>query len=254
MVTNRPISDSRYNSLQTSVNRRFSRSVQAQFSYTWSKCMDDGAFGVGSFNGSSTATTPSAIENPFNQKPDKAVCGYDITNVFRLNGLWALPFHGNRLINGWQLSGILSKYGGVPLNANTGFDRADFTSGNTPRPNYVQGCNPSAGAQTVTEWFNPACFTLEAPGTFGDTGRDTLRGPGFFDTDISLSKETVIKENLKLQFRAEIFNIFNHENLGNPNNNIFSASGAVNATAGVITSSNAGSTPRQMQFGLKLMF
>jgi len=254
MVTNRPISDSRYNSLQTSVNRRFSRSVQAQFSYTWSKCMDDGAFGVGSFNGSSTATTPSAIENPFNQKPDKAVCGYDITNVFRLNGLWALPFHGNRLINGWQLSGILSKYGGVPLNANTGFDRADFTSGNTPRPNYVQGCNPSAGAQTVTEWFNPACFTLEAPGTFGDTGRDTLRGPGFFDTDISLSKETVIKENLKLQFRAEIFNIFNHENLVNPNNNIFSASGAVTATAGVITNSNAGTTPRQMQFGLKFTF
>ena len=70
MTTNRPISDSRYNSLQVSVNRRLSRSVQAQLSYTYSKCMDDGAFGVGSFNGLNT--TPSAIENPFNQKIDKA--------------------------------------------------------------------------------------------------------------------------------------------------------------------------------------
>ena len=82
-----------------------------------------------------------------------------------MNGLYALPFKGNRLVTGWQLSGILSAYDGVPLNANVGFDRADFSSGNSPRPNYVAGCNPYAGAHTVNEWFNPQCFTLEPVGT-----------------------------------------------------------------------------------------
>lgn len=181
-------------------------------------------------------------------------CGYDFTNVVRLNGLWALLFHGNRFTEGWQLSGILSKYGGVPINLNAAYDVADFTSGNQPRPNYVAGCNPYAGAQTVSEWFNPACYTLQPVGTFGDTGRNTLCGPSFFDTDISLAKEFKLTERFKLQFRAEIFNIFNHENFANPNNNVFSASGAVNASAGTITASNVGSTPRQMQFGLKLIF
>ena len=252
--TEQTISSSQYNSLQLVLNRRFSRSVQAQAAYTWSKCMDYGAFGVGSFNGPSTGSTPSAIENPFNQAIDHGVCGFDIPQVLRINAVWVLPFHKNRLVSGWQLSGILSNYSGVPINVNTGFDRADFGSGNTPRPNYVAGCNPYAGAQTVFEWFNPACYTIEAPGQFGDTGRDTLRGPHFFDTDISLSKETVIREEIRLQFRAELFNIFNHENLGLPNNNVFSASGAANASAGVITSSSPGTTPRQIQLALKLTF
>ena len=248
------ISTSQYNSLQVLLNRRFSRSVQAQVSYTWSKCMDNGAFGVGSFNGATTGSTPSAAENPFNQSIDHSVCGYDIPQVLRVNGLWALPFHGNRIVEGWQLSGILSAYDGVPFNVNTGFDRAGFASGETPRPNYVSGCDPYAGAQTVGEWFNPHCYTLEPVGTLGNTGRNTLRGPGFFNTDISLSKDTKITEQFRLQFRAEFFNVFNHENLSNPNNNVFSASGAYNTSAGVITASNTGSTPRQIQFGLKLNF
>ena len=252
--TERPISTSRYNALQVSLNRRFSRSVQAQVAYTWSRCMDDGELGVTSFDGTTTSSTPGVIENPFNQSIDRAVCGFDVPHVLRINGLWTLPFKGNRLVTGWQLSGILSSYDGVPLNANVGFDRAGFSSGNSPRPNYVSGCDIYAGAHTVNEWFNPQCFTLEPVGTFGNTGRNTLRGPSFFDTDISLSKDTVIKEQIKVQFRAEIFNIFNHENLGNPNNAIFSATGAYNAAAGVISASNAGTTPRQIQFGLKLNF
>ena len=194
------------------------------------------------------------MENPFNQAIDRAVCGFDIPQVLRVNGLWALPFHGNRLVSGWQVSGILSAYNGVPINVDAGFDRADFSSGERARPNYVAGCDPYAGAQRVGEWYNPHCYTLEPVGTLGNTGRNTIRGPGFFDTDFSLSKDTQLTERFKLQFRAEIFNIFNHENFANPNNLVFSASGAYNASAGTITATNAGSTPRQIQFGLKLNF
>jgi hypothetical protein len=250
--TEQTISTSQYNALQVVLNRRFSRSVQAQVAYTWSKCMDNGAFGVGSFNGLSS--TPSAVENPFNQAIDHAVCSFDIPQVLRVNGVVALPFHGNRFVEGWQISGILSTFNGIPINVNTGFDRAGFSSGNTPRPNYTAGCDIYQGAQTYSHWFNASCFTLEPVGTFGNTGRNTLRGPGFFNTDISLSKDTKITERFKLQFRAEIFNIFNHENFGLPNTNVFSASGNYNASAGTITGSNAGTTPRQIQFGLKLTF
>jgi hypothetical protein len=247
-----PITTSEYNSLQAILNRRFSRSVQAQVAYTYSKCIDDGAFGVGSFNGLST--TPAGVENPFNQALDRAPCSYDLTHVFRVNGLWALPFHGNRLVEGWQLSGILSRYSGIPLNVYTGFDRAGFINGNSPRPNYIGGCDPYAGAHTVSHWYNPGCYSLQPVGTFGDTGRNSLRGPGFFDTDIALSKDTRLTEQFRLQFRAEFFNVFDHENFGAPNMNVFSASGAVNASAGVISASSAGTTPRQIQFGLKLNF
>ena len=81
-----------------------------------------------------------------------------------------------------------------------------------------------------------------------------MRGPGFFNTDIALLKDTKLSERFRVQFRAEFFNIFNHENFGLPSVSVFSSSGAINASAGLITSSNANSTPRQIQFGLKLIF
>jgi hypothetical protein len=178
-----------------------------------------------------------------------------------VNGLAALPFHGNRLVEGWQISGILSAYSGVPFNLYDGyFDRAAFGNTNGPvnnfaRPNYISGCNPVAGAQTIAEWFNPNCYALEPAGTFGNTGRNSLRGPGFFNADISLLKDTKINDKLNLQFRAEFFNFLNHENFALPNSVLFSSpAGAISSTAGRITSSNSGSTPRQIQFGLKLNF
>jgi hypothetical protein len=115
-------------------------------------------------------------------------------------------------------------------------------------------CNGDPSVGSLNLWFNPNCYQLEPVGTYGNTGRDSLRGPGFFDMDIALLKDTKINEQLRLQFRAEFFNILNHENFDLPANSVFSASGAINATAGRITDSNPGSTPRQIQFGLKLMF
>ena len=261
-----PITTSRYNSLQAVLNRRLTRNVQAQAAYTYSRCMDTGAFGISSYNG--TSATPSGVMNPFQQGIDKAPCSYDINHVLRVNGIVALPFHGNRLVEGWQISGIVSTFSGAPFNVNTGFDRAVLqASFNTPRPNYAPnkapltvggvtypGCNDQPIIGTITTWFNPNCYQLEPVGTFGNTGRNTLRGPHFFNTDIALLKDTKINEQLRMQFRAEFFNILNHENFDLPSNNVFSASGAINATAGRITGSNPGSQPRQIQFGLKLTF
>ena len=255
-----PRTNSRYNSMQVSLNRRFTSNLQAQVNYTWSRCLDDGSF-WGSFNNAS----PAYVENPFNQFPtDYGVCSYDVTQTLRVNGLYALPFHGNRLVEGWQISGIFSANSGQPYTVVDGFDEVGLNGGDTPRPNYVSGCDPNAGAQTVNKWYNPACYSLQAPGTLGNLGRDTGRGPDFFDTDIALLKATTIREQLKVQFRAEFFNILNNVNFALPNINLYTAgaSGACTATgagcgnpnpsAGRITSIVG--TPRQIQFALKFIF
>src|SRR5262249_22701334 len=167
-----PISNSRYNSLQTVLDRRFTRSLQAQVAYTYSKCIDTGGFAVASFNG--LTSTSARLENPFNREIDRGPCSFDIPHVLRVNSHAALPFHGNRIVEGWQISGIVSAYSGVPFNVFTGFDRAGFTSTNEPRPNYIGGCDPYAGARTVAQWFNPNCYALQPVGTDGNTGRNSL--------------------------------------------------------------------------------
>lgn len=243
---------SSYNSLLATVNKRFSRDFQGLVSYTYSHCLDDGAY-LGSFNTAGTG----AFTNPYNLGSDKANCSQDATHVFKINGLWALPFKGNRLVSGWQMSNIFSATTGLPVNIQDGYDEATggATVSLTPRPNAVSGCQVQVG--NANNWFNPACFTLEAPGTLGDLGRNTMRGPGFWDADIAALKNTRLREGLDLQFRAEFFNIFNHTNYGLPSRQLggaqlFVGGGGRNLSVSQITSQNG--TPRQIQFALKLIF
>jgi hypothetical protein len=238
---------SRYNSMLVSVTRRFAQNFEMTASYNWSRCIDNGGY-LGSFNAASTAE----FTNPYNTNTDKAVCSFDQTHVFKLNGLYALPFHGNRFVEGWQLTGIVTANSGLPVNISDGYDEA--TGGSTvalvPRPNYVSGCQQIVGK--IDEWFNPGCYSLEAPGTLGNLGRNTVRGPGFKDFDFALLKDTKLREAMSLQFRAEFFNIFNIDNYGLPNNTLYLGGGGPNLPAGQITT-EAGK-PRQIQFALKLIF
>ncbi len=104
-----------------------------------------------------------------------------------------------------------------------------------------------------TQYFNPNAFVAPAAGTYGNVGRDTLIGPGIAQLDFSALKNTTLTERIKLQFRAEFFNILNHANFGTPNPVVFTSASTTPApTAGVITSTSTAS--RQIQFGLKLLF
>ena len=127
----------------------------------------------------------------------------------------------------------------------------------------VAGCQIQTNSPT--EWFNPACYTIPAPGVLGNAGRDSIWGPGLAEVDFSLSKETRIKENLRVQFRVDAFNIFNHPQFGQPGNSMFSAapiststgqytSVTNNGSAGVITTLAGNTAARQFQFGLKILF
>jgi hypothetical protein len=268
-----PVATSRYNSLLVSVVRRFSRNVQFTASYNLSHCISDGGW-LGSFN----SNGQSEFENPYQLNNDKAICAYNQNQVFKANGLVALPFHGNRFVEGWQISAVFTANSGLPLNITDSYDES---TGGRPvslpaRPNYspndpaqvINGisypaCNnqPILGLRNM--YYNPNCFTIEAPGTLGNLGSDTVIGPSLVDFDIALLKSTKINERLRLQMRAEFFNLVNHTNLALPNASLFVAGGTTtggdlttytgrSGAAGQIT--NMFGTPREIQFAMKLIF
>jgi len=244
---------SSYNALQVNAVHRFSRNFQAQVAYTWSHSIDDGS----ASSGLETGGGPRS--DPYDFALDRGASTFDIRQALRVNGVYTLPFKRNVFVSGWQLSGILSKTTGPPLLLTTGFDRelvGPSATGNE-RPNLNPGFNAqSIVVGAVGEWYNPLAFSLQPSGTMGNLGRDIIRGPGVFNADLSLVKDTritKISEQFVVQFRAEFFNFLNHENFGTPNLTLFTTAGA-NAAAGQITTSNPGTIPRQIQFAIKINF
>jgi hypothetical protein len=216
-----------------------------------SRCVDDGSSPLGSISGGNTS---SLYENPYMRDPyDVGLCYFNAKSNVRVNGTYLIPWHGNRLVEGWQISGIVTQSTGLPFSVYDGVDDVGYTSSGNPRPNYNAGCQVQT--RFVTEWFNPACFSLETPGTLGNLGRDTVIGPGLAQLDWGLIKDTKVRESMRVQFRAEAYNIFNHPQFGQPGNAVFtSIKGALNPTAGVITSIATNSSGRQIQLGLKILF
>jgi len=252
-----PSSTSRYNGLQTSLNSRFSKGVQTYVSYTMSHCTDLAYTygGLGGNNGTSN------WNNPYDGSTDKGNCSYDIRHNLTVNAVYQLPFHGNRLVEGWQLSGIESLHTGVPFTV-LSYNGRDGLGNNfaTSRPNLIAGCDITTN-QSRLHWFNPACFQLQQPGTLGNAGRNIGTSPSYAAFDLNVAKETRITERTTLQFRAEFFNILNHTNFNYPTLNAFNGNpnpangglpGSPAPTAGLITSIVG--TSRQIQFGLKLLF
>lgn len=258
LVLTNPSSSSHYNSLQMSWNNRFSSNFIGNLSYVYSHCTD-GAYtygGLGGNNGTSSWT------DPYDGSRERGNCGFDIRHNLSLNVVYVLPFHGNRLMEGWQLSGIELWRTGVPMSIGVGYDRGLLSNNfSSQRPNVIAGCNEIAG-QSPDHWFNKSCFTLPAPGTVGNLGKNTVTAPGYVSTDFSLSKDTKIFEHLNTQFRAEVFNIFNHTNFGIPALNAFTAVGGLTGapTGSLGNAANAGQitsivgTSRQIQLALKFLF
>jgi hypothetical protein len=195
-----------------------------------------------------------------NLKRDWSVSNLDATYQISGNMSYALPFGpGKRffsgasgatekVIGGWQLNSIVTRTTGFPITALIGSNQSG--TGNSSSPdraswNPAFTGNPIIG--TAQKWFDPNAFIVPAFGTFGNTGRNVLRGPGLVDWDLSLFKTTRITERVGLQFRAESFNILNHTNLGFPTQTVGTPS-----AAGII--SRTATESRRIQLGLKLTF
>jgi TonB dependent receptor len=243
------LADSHYQALQTSLDHRFSIGWQAQVSYTFSKSIDNGS-GTYGLDGGGIAS------NPFNAALDRGLSNFNRKHNFRLSGVYNLPFHAQGAIggfvNGWQVVGVFSYLSGSPANPTSAPNRVfTGTGSNAGRPNAVAGCDLYSGFHTLSAWFNTACFTEQASGTYGNAGRDTIIGPNLWNLDNSVTKDFRVKEALTVQFRAEAFNIMNHPSFQLPNTQIF-AGAALNGSAGKITATN--SQPRQVQLALKVLF
>jgi Carboxypeptidase regulatory-like domain/TonB-dependent Receptor Plug Domain len=254
---NVPDGSSRYDSLQLYLTRNVSRTVQFQAAYTYSKCIDYGSISYGL---EASNSDQQAQSDPYNLAVDKGPCDFDIKHNFTGSATYSVPLQGNRVIEGWQISTIISVHSGSPFSVQDGFDQVGL---NDPagqpgeRPDLVPGRSSNPILGLVNEWYDPSAFALQGAGFLGDLGRNTLVGPKFADFDLSLAKITRIKENMSVEFRAEGFNLLNHPTFGLPGQALFSGidqngNGIPSPTAGQITSTVG--TARELQFALKFRF
>jgi Carboxypeptidase regulatory-like domain len=246
---------SSYNALQVDISRRLARGLQFRGVYTFSKSLDDGT----ALNTSVSSNAPAYVMFPLNPKLDWGPSTTNVPNMAVINATYELPFHpagrwGQKLAAGWTVSGIETIQSGFPFTPELGYNPTNNGDSRDPiRPSWNPAFTGPVILGNPNEYYNPNAFVVPATGTYGNVGRDVLTGPGLAETDLSATKNTALSEKLRLQFRAEFFNIFNRANFGTPNPVVFtSASATPSPTAGVIT--YTATTSRQIQFGLKLLW
>jgi hypothetical protein len=244
--------DSRYNSLQTTLTRRYANGMRFHLSYTFSKSIDDTSGGATSIFSEITGDESNIGSSKGHSDFDRthrlvANYGYEIPKFgFALNNTAV----GKALFSGWEVSGVVVAQSGTPFSI-TDSGGAVFYGTTGSRANYAPGATLATAELSgspesrLSQYFNTAAFT-KAGNFFGNVGRTTMRGPMQRNTDISLQKRFVITERISAQFRGEFFNVLNLVNFANPNGSIASTSfGNISATEG---------NPRIIQFALKLMF
>jgi len=242
---------SSYHSLQATLAWQWRNVLQVRSTYKWGKSLD-----------TSTLVVAQGSENDTPQDPDslaaeKGLSNYDLRHYSATSFVATLPrFKGPEALSaGWTLNAIAILSTGAPFSALVSYDsaRANFGTGPSPeRPDLVVGrsSNPVLGGPK--QYFDPTAFSLPAPGYYGNLPRNSIIGPGYVSLDTSIGKEFRFRERMRLQLRAEAFNVANHPNFAIPSQrNVFTTTGRM-ATAGTIT--NTIGTSRQMQFGARFDF
>ena len=228
-----------YNALQAKAERRYGNGLSLLVGFTWSKTMSEGTQGP---------------VNPFDYMV-KELAGNDTPVRLFASYVYELPFGHSRhfgstwngtedaLLGGWQVSGITNYQTGFPFTPSI-TTNLDNGQGNQPD----RTCNGSVPNPSINMWFNPSCFVLSPVNVFGNSGYDILRGPSWWNWDITLAKNFPLGEHRRVQFRADLLNAFNQVAFGSPNTEVDVPG------AGTITSTVANTNPRLIQFGLKLYF
>ncbi|WP_321470040.1 TonB-dependent receptor [uncultured Paludibaculum sp.] len=234
-----------YEGLSATLRQRLVHGLTLLSSYTWSHALD--------------VTTDSngggAPMNPFSWRSDYGNSNWDLRHRFISSFTYDVPFlksSANGLVRntlgGWQTNGILTLQGGMPYNVTISGDVANTGAGNQ-RPNLLSTPSANCGGGHLVNCINPAAFALPSAYTYGNAGRNLLRGPGIALLDFSLFKNISLYERLRLQFRAEFFNLMNTPTFRNPSSTL-----NFNNTASFGNISSTARDNRQIQFGLKLLF
>lgn len=244
--------NSNYNAGQISFEKRLSYGLSFQTNFTWSHALNNygpnGQQGIFGIYGINTCGCGRSLD----YGPDAG----DDNKVFRLSGNYALPHAPLKgvvgtVVNGWNLSFLTNWQSGFPFTAFAeddnsfsamGNDRPDIT---VPNISQTKLSTSRSHAELINEWFNTADFVPNAIGTYGNIGKNSLRGPRLFTTDLALLKAGKVNERVNYEFRAEFYNTFNNVNFGAPD------AGLQDSDFGQITSAG---DPRILQMALKIMF
>jgi carboxypeptidase family protein len=245
IFTENTVAKSNYNSLQVLFQKNLNHGLQFQASYTFSKTMDN-------------ASSFESALNPLNFDATYGLSAYDARHRFVFNYVWDLPvpkFDGfkGKLLDGWELSGILTFQSGFPIRITSQDDVEELDSTdlfefagepNLTAPFHTQNIRQNNGFD-----FNPALFTnaTVAPGTIGNAPRSICCGPGINNWDMSFMKETRIGERWNMEFRGDVFNIWNHAQF-------YSVDGDVSNTGSTFGQVQHVRDPRLVQFSLKFRF
>jgi hypothetical protein len=267
---------SNYSALQSSFQRRLAKGLAFDANYTWGHAISDVVgFSQEGYQGWGDADPTNVRKIEYGNAEN------DIRSRFALSIDYELPFKNfsnkaeKEVLGGWEVNSIVAWQTGKPASiTNTGGSYSDVANplygGGSDRPNQISDpfkagnvtANPSCTGPTSLGhggngyWFNPCAFVRQAEGTVGSTGRNSVYGPHFRHIDFSLFKDFPIVEGLKLQFRAEAYNITNTPNFFLNNNVNDGSAGALlgDATFGQLNESDPNNVPRTLQFALKLQF
>ncbi len=263
-----------FNALQLSGGRRTGSGISLQGSYSFSKSVDD-----------ASASSQVSSQYGFERTLGRALSNFDVRHRISLNYFYPLPVGSGRrwwnsgalakAFGGWRLGGILSLRSGTPFTATVSVRTPGYLfsarqpnlvpeRSNNPVSGVSAGCNdPRTGLPAIEAgrpvggpqlYFDPCSFSVPAPGTLGNAGRNTLLAPWGFNVDVSVQREFTVDSKRRLQFRAEIFNVPNRANFGRALSGVFSGAypGRPNPTAGRINETVT--TSRQVQFALRFSF
>lgn len=256
--------NSSFSGLQMSLNRSTRSGWAWQTQYMWSHAINDNA---GAGDGAQIMISEC-------RRCERGDADWDVRHTFLATSVYQLPFgRGGRfapkkgvagaLIGGWELSGLGTARTGRPFNIAVSRSAADLPNGvaSTPsasappqRPDFVPGQSFYANPRTPDGWLNAAAFRVPARGTWGNMPRNLVRGPGLWQLDLAVNKRTRLAENKTLEFRAEMFNLFNRAQWGLPNANISQAAQFGRITSVVNTQPTGSGGPRQVQLMLRLGF
>jgi hypothetical protein len=234
-----------YHALQVVLLQRLAHGLTFNANYTWAKSLD--------LISGDTLNGGLAFTDSLNPGLDKGPTSSLPTQIFAFSGTYQTPKItrfgkvGDAVLSDWAANSIVSIHNGLPINVTSDVD-SNMDGVTNDRPNQIGNASLSGGRsreQKIAQWFNPAAFVAAPAGTYGNVGRDSLTGPGFANADISFFRNFPIHEQQNLQFRAEMFDAFNHGNLENPTSDLKST------VVGQITSVYAA---RVVQFGLHFSF
>jgi hypothetical protein len=252
---------SSYNGMVVDFSKRLSRGLFFSGAYTWSKTIDLGSSTFSTNESSNGTESPYPFIASLNRGPSD----YDVRHTGVVNFTWTIATPGSlagvskQLLAGWQLGGIFSAHTGPPFTltltsdvAGTGNGRQRQNGGQRPNFNPQPGCSTNAiNAGDTLNYIKTQCFSVPAAGEIGNLGRGTLRQPAFQEFDPSLFKTWTAAERVRVQFRAEVFNVFNHANLQKGRTALFDGKGNVIPTATLLGPPTL-TDSREIQFGLRL--